>query len=167
MTDMKVPRPGRDHVLMASAGLWALRSTCSRAQVGVVVAKRDARILISGYNGAPAGMPHCSHECTCKTAYVPPEDWAWPTDHRPSCKTVQPCMDSVHGEANAIAYAARHGVELNDSQLFTTVSPCLSCSMLIINTGIYRVVYDRRHRETRGLDLLASAGVEVVAYEHG
>jgi len=132
--------------------------------VGVVVAKRDARILITGYNGAPAGMVHCSHECTCKTAYILPDQDVWPGQHLGSCKMVQPCLISVHGEANAVAYAAKHGVGLQDSQLFTTVSPCSNCAMLIINAGIYRVVYDFAHRDMSGVNLLLSAGVEVVKY---
>jgi len=37
----------------------AERSTCSRAKVGAVIA-RDKNILATGYNGAPAGMPHCT-----------------------------------------------------------------------------------------------------------
>jgi dCMP deaminase len=36
----------------------AQRSTCLRASVGAVIV-RDRSILATGYNGAPAGMPHC------------------------------------------------------------------------------------------------------------
>ena len=37
----------------------AERSTCSRAKVGAVIV-RDKNILATGYNGAPAGLPHCT-----------------------------------------------------------------------------------------------------------
>ena len=53
-------RPTRDEVCMEIAGIMAQRSTCSRRHVGAVIA-RDGRILVSGYNGAPKGMPHCEH----------------------------------------------------------------------------------------------------------
>ncbi len=37
----------------------AERSTCTRAKVGAVIA-RDKNILATGYNGSPAGLPHCT-----------------------------------------------------------------------------------------------------------
>lgn len=36
----------------------AERSTCDRAHVGAVIV-RNRRMLTTGYNGAPAGLPHC------------------------------------------------------------------------------------------------------------
>ena len=38
--------------------LVAERSTCLRRKVGAIAVK-DKRILATGYNGAPAGVPHC------------------------------------------------------------------------------------------------------------
>jgi dCMP deaminase len=168
-------RPSRDQILMRSADLWSLRSTCSRAQVGVVIASRDWRPLVSGYNGAPAKMPHCDHPCSCRreesrrlrTLQIYSRDnatlWVDP-GHEDDCVSLLPCVTSVHGEANAIAYAAREGVCINDSQLFTTVAPCYPCAQLIINAGIYRVVYQADHRDMRGVDLLATAGLSVEKY---
>lgn len=127
-------RISQDTALMLMAMVTARRGTCSRAQVGVVIAV-DGRAVSTGYNGAPAGMDHCVHEADEK------------------------CNLAVHAEANAIAYAARHGVAIDDADLFTTFSPCLPCSQLIINAGIVRVVYSNRYRLTDGLDLLEEAGV--------
>lgn len=159
-------RPSRDTILMRQACLWALRSTCSRAHVGVVIASSDYRPLVSGYNGAPAGMPHCDHTCKCK--YSPSDLLHGPLGiHTVSCPADKPCLISVHGEANAIAYAAREGVLVNKSQLFTTVAPCYPCAQLIINAGITRVVYQADHRDMRGVHLLNVASVEVIKYEHG
>lgn len=161
---MIAERPSRDSILMSNASLWALRSTCSRAQVGVVIATSDYRTLANGYNGAPSGMPHCDHTCDCKYQVTGME---FPIlGHRSTCKSMPPCKVSVHGEANAIAYAARNGVAIGQSQLFTTVAPCYACAQLIINAGIVRVLFDNRHRDMTGVDLLDNAGVEVVKYEH-
>src|SRR5687767_3879721 len=110
-------RVSRDQMLMEVAQAVAKRGTCSRKQVGVVVA-RDGRVLVTGYNGTPAGMAHCRHDY----------------------QTGEPCIDSVHAEANAIAFAARHGAKLDGAEMFTTYSPCLACAKLIINAGIVRVV---------------------------
>jgi dCMP deaminase len=129
-------RISRDEMLMKMAQVASMRSTCSRASVGVVIA-RDGRVLSTGYNGAPAGMPHCNHTMDLASG----------------------CQDAVHAEANAIAYAARYGMKIDGAELFTTFSPCLPCAQLIVNTGIWRVNYAVQYRLTQGLDLLERAGV--------
>jgi len=51
-------RPGIDEYFMEIAKVVAKRSTCLRNHVGAVIV-RDKRILTTGYNGAPSGLPHC------------------------------------------------------------------------------------------------------------
>lgn len=150
-------------VLMESAKLWAQRSTCSRSQVGVVIASLDNRILVTGYNGAPGGMKHCNHGCTCELSAPYPRV----KNHSPSCPSVLPCEIAVHGEANAIAFAAKNGIRLASSRLYTTLSPCYKCAQLIINSGVEEVVYLQLYRDPVGLDLLDDAGIQVVQYKHG
>jgi dCMP deaminase len=48
-----------DQYFMTITQQVAERSTCTRAKVGAVIV-RDKSILATGYNGAPAGMPHCT-----------------------------------------------------------------------------------------------------------
>lgn len=55
-----MPRPTRDETLMVVAHEIAKRGTCSRAKVGALIS-RNGRIIVTGYNGAPASMPHCDH----------------------------------------------------------------------------------------------------------
>ena len=136
---MEVPvneRPTRADTLLTVAFAVAQRSTCTRLQVGCV-ASADGRILSTGYNGAPAGTPHCTH---------PPSEI---------------CQRSVHAEANAVAYAARHGVSLAGAELYATDSPCYTCACLLINAGISTVVFVRKYRDDSGLRLLADVGVKV------
>jgi dCMP deaminase len=76
------------------------------------------------------------------------------------------CEISVHGEANAIAFAAKNGIRLVQSRLYTTLSPCYKCAQLIINVGVEEVVYLEAYRDLAGVDLLANAGLEVVQYGH-
>jgi dCMP deaminase len=76
-------RPTIDVSLMAVAEVWAERSTCSRNHVGVVIA-RNGRTIGSGYNGAPAGMPHCEHtELTLRDKIYGPSAHGGP--HRRTC----------------------------------------------------------------------------------
>ncbi|MCK4727749.1 MAG: cytidine deaminase, partial [Desulfobacterales bacterium] len=51
-------RPSWKEYFMDIASLVARRSTCRRRRVGAIVV-RDKRILATGYNGAPTGLPHC------------------------------------------------------------------------------------------------------------
>lgn len=152
-------RPSRDFMLMQSALLWGMRGTCSRADVGVVIS-RDGRTLSSGYNGAPSGMPHCNHSCNCDHLEI-----SHRSDHEPDCRKIQPCKNVVHAEANAIAFAARHGVGINGAELHTTRVPCLNCAGMIINAGIIRVVWREEHREMEGLLRLMQAELQVVKYD--
>lgn len=135
-------RPDIDETLMAIAALWAQRGTCNRAAVGAVVTL-NGRIITTGYNGAPAGMPHCDHDET----FVPP------------------CTNAVHAEANALAFAAKHGTPTDGATLYTTLTPCVPCAQLIINAGIKRVVAHSPYRVMDGWNLLYDAGIELDLWE--
>lgn len=128
-----------DEMLLIVADTFGLRSTCSRAQIGAVLAK-DGRVLSSGYNGAPSHMPHCTD-----------------IDHPPITET---CTKSVHAEANAIAFAARIGISTDGATLYCTQTPCLKCAQLLINSGIVRVVAAFPYRDSAGVQLLHDAGIE-------
>lgn len=152
-------RPSRIQVLMATAHVWAERSTCERMHVGCVL-ELEGRILTTGYNGAPAGMDHCDHTCTCP---IGPMMTREKLIHAGVCASVKPCRIAVHAEANAIAFAARHGIALVGARLFTTMAPCYACSQLIINAGVSTVIYDDPYRDMTGVELLVAAGVTVEA----
>jgi dCMP deaminase len=149
-------RPTRSEILHKHALLVAERSTCSRKHVGCVIS-RDGRILVTGYNGAPAGMPHCNHDCDC--GYPGEGGRFFEGVHLSNCASLMPCTISVHAEANAIAFAARYGMSVDGAEVTTTCSPCLSCSQLIINAGIIHVQYFEEYRDQKPLELLLSAGV--------
>lgn len=139
-------RPSRDDVLMEVAESFGRRSTCPSAHVGCVVSI-DGRPVVASYNGAPAGMPHCDH---------PPRTSDRVSVGAPTCET------AVHAEANAVAWAARHGIRLFGGTLYTTYTPCLPCAKLLINAGIVRVVALKSYRDPSGSYLLEKAGITVV-----
>lgn len=130
-----------DEVLQLTAQVMSLRSTCPSTSVGAVYAL-DGRILATGYNGAPAGLPHCQH---------PPRggnDASEPT-----------CRIAVHAEANGLAFAARHGIPLGGSTVYSTLSPCGPCARLLVNAGVVRFVAASMYRDHAGVDVLRTAGV--------
>lgn len=128
-------RISRDDMLMGIAEVTARRGTCSRLQVGVVFS-RDGRILVNGYNGAPAGLPHCNHTSL---------------DDR--------CTNAEHAERNAVAFAAKHGLGLGRAEVHCTHAPCLDCARALINVGIISLTYLHEYRLTEGIDLLRSVGI--------
>lgn len=130
-------RIDREEMLMEMAITASRRSTCLRRNVGAVIAL-DGRPLSLGYVGAPSGQPHCTPEV---------------------CNESAPCERTIHAEANAIAFAARKGIALEGSELYTTVSPCVSCAKLIINSGIKKVWYLEEYRDQAGINLLHRSGI--------
>lgn len=137
-SDPSYHRPTRDEILFESVYLFAQRSTCPRARVGVVIAK-DGRIIATGYNSSPSGLPHCDNV---------------------GCEMVDGhCTRTVHAEAAVIAFSARHGLPLLGTALYSTFSPCLSCAKLIINAGLTEVHYINSYGDILALNLLENAGV--------
>lgn len=150
-------RPSRDKTLMDVARVFGERSTCSRASVGAVFSI-EGRVLSTGYNGAPAGMQHCNHQCTCTREFSrDPEIVHWPAC---PARSDSGCTAAVHAESNAVAWAARFGIPLLGSELHVTLEPCPICALLLVNTGVKRVVYNIHHRVS-GTELLRSAGISV------
>lgn len=141
----------KDSVFLAIAAQLSHLGTCDRAQVGAVLV-RDGRCISWGYNGAPPGLPHCSEN---------EHGWQF---HKHVDAAVEEfgCRNATHAEANALAYAARQGISTDGCTLFVTVSPCDTCSRLLIAAGIVRVVWIEEYRDHAGLNLLAEAGVELL-----
>ena len=54
----KYVRPSWDEYFMEVADAIAKRATCDRGRSGCVIA-RDSHLLVTGYVGSPAGLPHC------------------------------------------------------------------------------------------------------------
>jgi len=136
-------RMSRETMFMRIAGIVSERSTCSRLKVGAVLVK-DSRIIATGYNGAPKGLPHCD-EVGCEI-----ENGA--------------CIRTSHAEANVIAFAARNGISTEGSTLYSTHMPCYACSKLIVNAGIKLVIYGTAYRLKTGAELLDKCGVPAKLY---
>ena len=133
---------------MDIAAMAATRSTCLRRQVGAVIA-RDKRILATGYNGAPAGLKHCS-EIGCLREKLKVA----------SGQRHELCR-AIHAEQNAIIQAASSGVSLKDAVMYTTHHPCVLCSKIIINAGIRRVVYAQGYPDELSRQVLREAKLKV------
>jgi len=137
---------------MEIARLVARRSTCLRRQVGAVVVK-EKQILSTGYNGTPSGITHCAEVgCLRQRLGVP------------SGERHELCR-GLHAEQNAIIQAAKQGVNIAEATLYSTHSPCIICSKMIINAGIRRIVYLEGYPDALATEMLGESGIEVVAYD--
>lgn len=150
---MKV-KPSFDEIYMDLAIKLAMRSHCVKAQVGAVLTK-DTRIVSLGYNGPPAGTHNCDQE--------------WPHEGCPR-DSKGSCSLALHAEQNAILYATKNNVSMQDATLYVTLSPCISCARVIFTTGIRRVFYKDSYAAFKGLstdegvDFLRRFGVEVIHF---
>nr|MDA3839339.1 deaminase [Candidatus Delongbacteria bacterium] len=73
------------------------------------------------------------------------------------------CVRTVHAEQNAICQAAKLGVSIDKATLYCRMTPCRTCAMLIINSGITRVVVERKYqRGQESEEMFKEAGVELV-----
>ena len=142
-------RMGWDEYFMRMAHLVAKRSTCLRRQVGAVLVK-DKRIIATGYNGAPKGLPHCIDIGRCLR-----QELGVPSGQRHElCK-------GLHAEQNCIIQAAVFGVSTRGATLYTTTYPCVICAKMIVNAEIEEVVYDADYEDPLAKEIFEQAGIRV------
>ena len=110
----------------------ASASKCVSKQVGAVIVK-DGRILSTGYNGTPAGFTNC----------VDHWDGEYTKEHHEWSKTYE-----IHAEMNAIIWAARKGISIEEATIYVTLEPCSECSKNRIASGIKRIVYKTPYEHT-------------------
>ena len=143
-------RPSWDEYFMEIADTVSKRATCDRGRSGCVVV-RDRQILVTGYVGAPKGLPHCD-EVGHQLKQTVHEDGS----------VTQHCVRTVHAEQNAICQAAKLGISLNGATLYCRMTPCRTCAMLIINCGIVRVVCaNKYHAGAESEEMFRQAGVQL------
>ena len=144
--DMRASWP---RYFMDIACLVAQRSTCLRRKVGAI-AVLDKRILATGYNGAPSGVPHCL-EAGCLRQQM----------GIPSGQRHEICR-GIHAEQNVIIQAAVHGISLRGAEIFCTTQPCIICAKMLINCGVKKIWIAEGYPDPLSEKMLAEAGVEVI-----
>ncbi len=127
----------------------ATRSTCLRRSVGALIVK-DKRILATGYNGAPSGIPHCEEKGGCLRQKL----------GVPSGERHELCR-GLHAEQNAIIQAAIHGVSIAGSSLYCTTFPCSVCAKMIVQARISEVVILTDYPDDLSKEILEEGGVAV------
>lgn len=144
-----IKRPSWDEYFLKLAFLVAERSTCIRHHVGAVIV-RDRRILTTGYNGAPSGCKDCL-ELGCLREEL----------NIPSGQRHELCR-AVHAEQNAIIQASIYGIDISNSTIYCTHSPCIICAKMIVNAKIKRFVTYQSYNDESFKKLFEEAGIEFI-----
>ena len=129
-----------DKTYINMAKSWSNLSHAIRNKVGCLIVK-NGTIISDGYNGTPRGF---SNDCEVEKD-----------------KELVTKPEVLHAESNAITKLAKSTQSSSGSTLYTTASPCVECSKLIIQADISRVVYDELYRDDEGICLLKKAGIIV------
>lgn len=138
-------RKSWDQYFMDIAHVVSTRATCDRKHVGAVIV-RDRNILATGYNGSIPGEPHC--------------------DDVGHLMEDGHCVRTVHAEVNAIYQAAKNGVRLEGSTIYTNTFPCWGCFKSLAAVGIQRIVYDHKYRvDPKVVDVARAAKIALVCLE--
>lgn len=132
---------------MNTARTFASMSHCVRKKVGSVAVK-DGNIVAIGWNGTPAGFDNC---CEFQQKTDNPEI--------PYILVSKP--EVLHAESNVITKLAKSTISSVGAIIFVTLSPCVECAKLIIQSGISEVYFDDRYKDTSGILLLLNSGVIV------
>ena len=120
--------------------------------VGSVIVSPMRQVLATGYNGLPRGF------------------------HDSDDRLERPAKYDliVHAEMNAIIQCARNGVSPVDATIYSSFSPCIHCTLAIVQAGITRVVTrsiakgDEHWNESieKSISMLEEVGVEYIVLEH-
>jgi len=86
--------------------------------VGAVLVGPHREVLLTAYNGPPAGVKDL------------PERFERPAKY----------LYASHAEANLIAFAARLGIRTEGCTVYVTHMPCAGCARTLIQAGIVKVV---------------------------
>ncbi|MBW2294290.1 MAG: hypothetical protein JRG94_18555 [Deltaproteobacteria bacterium] len=130
-------RPSFESIYLNLARTLAIRSTCSRLNVGTVITSTDYRkVLAVGYNGNATGLPNrCDRQepgnCGC-----------------------------LHSEENAVINC--DSPRQVEKVVFVTHLPCVPCAKRLINLGnVRQVYYGQDYRIRDSIELLESVGIMV------
>lgn len=141
-----------DRAYIDMAQRWGRLSKANRKKVGCLIIK-DGAIISDGYNGTPRGFDN-----TCEISIMPesigPKNLS---DHPSNALITKP--EVLHAESNAITKLAKSTQSSVGATMYVTISPCIECAKLIIQSEISRVVYGKLYRNSEGIDLLNKANI--------
>ena len=115
----------------------ATLSKCrDRGVAALIVDEECTNVFAIGINGGPKG----GMDCLCGTGKY-------------TC---------AHAEANALA---KCNTDCHGRAMICTLSPCVTCATLIVNSGITTVYIIEKYKDETGIKLMLDADIRVVLLE--
>lgn len=127
---MKTKEIERHHYFMGIAYAVREKANCLGSRVGAVIVQ-EQRIISTGYNGTPSGMPNCLEGGCYRCAHR--QEFA-------SGSGYDLCI-CVHAEQNALLAAARFGIAVGGGTIYSTLRPCFGCLKEMLQAKINAVYY--------------------------
>lgn len=143
-TDTERLRPSWDTYFMSLAKLAAERTNCMKRRVGCVIV-RNKRIVATGYNGTPSGVTNCL-DGGCARCNGAESSQGVGLDL---------CL-CLHAEENAIIESGRERCQ--GGTLYTNLFPCILCAKKIVQSGMKRIVFEKRYATDKAAEMLLTAG---------
>lgn len=139
-----------DEYFMTFAQVAAQKSKDPSTKVGACIVDNEKRIIGLGYNGFPK---------KCDDSELPMEREGKFLDTKYAY--------IVHAEPNAILNSTR---ETKNCKMYVTLFPCNECAKLIIQSGIFEVIYgENKYQDTDGVRaaarLFKQAGVKTRQFQ--
>jgi dCMP deaminase len=140
-------RPSHDEIGLQHAEVAAQRGTCLRRKVGCCLTNSRNQVIATGRNGRASGMPHCNESWKELAArYVTPDR---AVEYPNACAGAQAASgtqldacEAIHAEQNALLQC---GDVYQIETCYVTVSPCITCVKLLLNTSCKRIVFRERY----------------------
>jgi dCMP deaminase len=167
-----------DNTFLEVAKTIANNSHCVGKKVCCLLVK-DGQIISSGINGTLEGLKNCDDIFSPhKKEILIGQDTGKILDkHTPNETLTEGYltmthhewskMNEVHAEQNAIARAAKRGINVDGATAYITLSPCSSCALLLAASGIKRVVIKNIYNhEPKAFEILKKVNIEVTILEN-
>jgi dCMP deaminase len=126
----------------------ATGSKCVSRHTWAIIVK-DNRILSTGYNWTPAWYTNCK------------DFWNWEKNEKHHDWSYK---YEIHAEMNAIVWAARNWIKIENATIYSTYEPCFDCTRAIIAAWLKKIVFKEKykhHKWTELLDFLKATWVEI------
>ena len=124
----------KDQVFMEMAFSASKLSKCVSIRVGAILV-RDDRVVSMGVNGTVSGFINCCDKFPKWKDATSITDKERREHHEWSLK------NETHSELNTILAAAKNGVKIEGSTMYSTLQPCCRCLPMLVQAGVKRIVY--------------------------